>query len=512
MNHLSRQSIRAQMTRIVSFALLALLAGCATSDGLHPQGHPRDASELAAQRTFADVQISPACWPKSEWWRGLGDPQLDALIAEALQNNPSLDSAEARARLALAAVGASDAARQLMVSANAGASGIRIPSTIIGEPIGGHFSTLNSLTLKASYSFDLWGGKRAAWEAAVDQAHAAEVDTHAARLNLASNVARTYAQLAYAFAQVDIAQHEVDRSTHAFDLTQQRVTAGIDSALQLKQTEAAVPIAKQQLIAAQLQVTAARVALAALVGAGPDRGMQIERPQSLQIGSLVLPSALPAELLGRRPDVVAARWRSEAAAREIKVAKTKFLPNFDLTATVGLASLGVSELFTAQSRYYQIAPAISLPIFDGGRLRANLSDKDAQYDLAVAHYNQTLVEALHGIAADLATLGSLDAQATAAVSARDTGSAAFDLAMQRYRGGVGNYLDALVVQQQFLGAEQRVAALRAQQIDSSIQLIADLGGGYEPDRESTAAEHASAPDTSATTSSATSTVPKGLFQ
>ncbi|MEO8459193.1 MAG: efflux transporter outer membrane subunit [Dokdonella sp.] len=506
----------ARLARIISFALIALLSGCATSAGLHPQGHQRDPGELAVQGTFAAVQISPATWPKSEWWRALGDPLLDALIAEALQNNPSLDSAEARAHLALAEAWATDAARQPTVSTNANASGIRIPSTIIGEPIGGHFNTLNVLSLKASYGFDLWGGKRAAWEAAVDNAHAAEVDTHAARLNLSSKIARTYAQLDYAFAQLDIAQHEVDRSTRAFDLTAQRVKAGIDSALQLKQTEAAVPIARQQLIAAQLQVTAARVALAALVGAGPDRGAQIERPHSLQISALALPSALPAELLARRPDVVAARWRSEAAALEINVAKTKFLPNFDLTAAAGLASLGVSELFTAQSRYYQIAPALSLPIFDGGRLRANLSGRDAQYDLAVAHYNQTLVDALHGIAADLATLGSLEAQAIAAVSARDTASAAFDLAMQRYRGGVGNYLDALVVQQQFLGAEQRVAALRAQQIDTSIQLIADLGGGYEPAQDSAAIESASAagtsaPTTSAPTISATSTVPKGLF-
>lgn len=473
--------MRSSFVTLVVSALL--VAGCASTQGLHPQGRLRDPDSLAARRSLAEVEVSPAAWPRRDWWRSLGDPQLDALIDEALAGNPGLEVADARSRQALARVGTADADRQPTVGARASSSGLRIPETVIEPPIGGHYSALNSLSLSFSYGFDLWGGKRAAWEAAVDAAHAAEIDAQAARLTLSANLARSYVELAHAFERADIADRERERARHALDLTRQRVEAGIDSALQLRQAEAAVPTAEQQWLAAQARIDDERITLAALLGAGPDRGLSIERPRLSAPTSLQLPGLLPAELLGRRPDLVAARWRVESTRHTIDNAHAAFYPNIDLSAAVGLAALGGDGLFSAQGRYYQFAPAISLPIFDGGRLRANLAGADAQYDLAVAEYNQNLVDALREVAARIAALRSLTPQIEAAREAAQTAAAAHRLAEERYRNGIGNYLDVLIVQQQLLSAEQRVADLETQRVDDAIALVQALGGGFEADAQ-----------------------------
>lgn len=474
---------------VPALTLTVALAGCASSGGLHPEGTALQASSLQAQRSLSGAPLTPAAWPAADWWTALGDPQLDALIAEALKGNPDLAIADARARQAEAQVAGADAARKPSLSANASVSGARLPSGVLGNELGGHFAVIKYGYLDFKWGLDPWGGTRATWEAALGAARAADIDARTARLQLSANVARAYAQLGYACVQQDIAQAELERSRDARKLTAQRVQAGIDSKLQIKQSDAEVAHAEQQVAAVARDVDAARTALAVLLGQGPDRGLDIARPQPLTPAMLALPSDLPAELLGRRPDIVASRWRVEAAAQDIKAAKTRFLPNISLGALAGLAAGGGGSLLEASALFYQVAPAISLPIFDGGRLRANLQGKDAQYDLAVAQYNKTLVGALNQIADRLHGLQSLQLQAAAQGRALDAARQAWDLAQQRYQAGIGSYLDALSVRQQLLQAEQAAAALHAQQVDLSVQMIEALGGGYQPraDRADTAA-------------------------
>ncbi len=466
---------------VVLIVTAAALSACASMEGLLPSTKQREAASLHSEQSLANIELSKAAWPAADWWRALGDPQLDGLIEEALRGDPNLEAADARTRLALAQADAADAAQKPTVGAAVSASGIRIPESVVAPPIGGHYSTLYRATLNFEYGLDLWGGKRAAWEAAVDRVHASEVDAQAARVVLSGNVARAYADLASAFAMSDVAQRELDRSNDVRKLTDQRVRAGVDSMLQFKQADARVPAARQQMAAANFDIARARSALAGLLGAGPDRGLAIARPRTLNEVALELPSHLPADLLGRRADIVAARWRVEAASRDIDVAKAAFYPNFDLTAAVGLASLGLSNFLTAQSRYYQVAPALSLPIFDGGRLRSGLSARDAQRDLAVADYNQRLVSALRNVADAITAMRSFDEQVSASDEVAATTRAAYDLAMQRYNGGIGNYLEALSVQQAMLVAEQQATRLRAQRTDAGIALVQALGGGYQPD-------------------------------
>uniref|UniRef100_UPI0028A7AD3A TolC family protein n=1 Tax=Pseudomonas sp. TaxID=306 RepID=UPI0028A7AD3A len=181
----------------------------------------------------------------------------------------------------------------------------------------------------------------------------------------------------------------------------------------------------------------------------------------------------------RRPDLVAARWRVEAASRDIDASKTRFYPNLNLTASAGIKSVLGDALFGAPSRFFDVGPALSLPIFDGGRRRADLAGRDADYDLAVAQYNQTLVGALGDIGDGITQLRSLDQQILQQQRARDIARSSFDIAMQRYGDGIGNYLDALSVEQQLLQAERELASLNAQRVDSAVLLMQALGGGFQ---------------------------------
>jgi NodT family efflux transporter outer membrane factor (OMF) lipoprotein len=461
-----------------AIALTLALAGCVSSGGLQPDGTPTDPASLKADRSLAGFNLSPAAWPSTDWWAGLGDPQLDALIAEALHDNPGLGIADARARAAQAEAGVAEAARGPSVNGGAAIAGARPPAALLGNKA--HFAMAKYGYASFKWDLDLWGGKRAAWEAAVGQARAAEIDARAARIELSGNVARAYAQLGYAFTQQDLAAGELKRATQSRELTRQRVAGGIDNQIQLKEADTEVATAEQDAALAKRAVDAARSSLAVLLGKGPDRGLEIARPQLLKPAELAVPSNLPLDLVGHRADLVAARWRVEASAKDIKVAKTEFLPNISIGAMAGVISMGGGNPLTLPSRFYQFGPSLSLPIFDSGRLRANLSGKDAQYDLAVAQYNQTLVGALNQVTDELSALQSVQDQLAAQQRAQGAAQQAWQLALQRYQAGIGSYLEALVVRQQLLTANRGVAALQAQQVDLSVQLIQALGGGFQP--------------------------------
>ena len=354
---------------------------------------------------------------------------------------------------------------------------MQIPETVAPPPIGGDYVGVTLLGLQFKYSPDIWGGHRARTQAALGQARAAEVEAQAARLTLSANIARAYVALAQAYEAADVAKADEQRASHLLELGRQRVKAGLDNQLQIRNAEAAVAGAQQQGQAAQQQIDAARNAIAALLGKGPDRGLDIARPSLLSAPAPQVPGVVPSELLGHRPDVVAARWRVESARHGIKASKAEFYPTVNLSALVGVAAGNLSDLFSSDALLAQGGPAISMPIFDGGRLRNNLAKSDAEYDLAVANYNQSLVGALREVSDALQASRSLDAQLASAQRAREAAQSAWQLASTRYKAGLGTQLDVLGAQRPLLQFDQQIAALRAQRLSSAIELDRALGGG-----------------------------------
>lgn len=462
-----------------ALAGVLLVSGCASTGDLQPASAPVDPAGYALARSLAGAPLSDAAFPNRDWWRALGDPQLDALVDEALRGTPSLAAADARVRKAQAQAGLADAARKPTLGGSAQYAVAQLPEGLAGDEIGGQLMHNAVLMVNFDWPLDVWGGKRAEYEAALDQAHALQVEAQAARLALAANVARGYVALAQAFDALDVANREQARSERLLQLAKQRVDAGLDNRIALRNTETMIATAKAQAGAAQQQIDALRNTLAALLGQGPDRGLAIARPQLLKAPAPALPSVLPSELLGHRPDVVAARWRVEAAAQGIRTAKASFKPSIDLSGLVGLASTGFSDLFRSDSLLGFGGPAISLPIFDGGRLRNNLAARDADYDLAVADYDATAVQALHDVVDALQAIRSLDEQSASLQQAQAAANAALDLAQARYKAGLGTQLDVLAAQKPLLQIEQQAAGLRAQRYAAGIDLNRALGGGLE---------------------------------
>ena len=465
------------MNKLLPLAIAsALLAGCASSNGLVAEGSLRDPATLSAGKSLGNAKVSDAAWPSERWWASFGDPQLDALVDEALSASPALDAADARTRKAIAQAGLADAARKPSLGAGAQVLGLQIPETLAGPDLGGDFSVAELLTLNLKYNPDFWGADKAKWQAALGNARAAEVDAQAARLQLAANIVRAYVALAQAFDAQDAANAEAARSDALVKLNQQRIKAGLDNTIALNQNQSASAAARQQAQAAQQQIDALRNALAALVGAGPDRGLEIARPM-LATPDVAVPSQLPSDLLARRADIVAARWRVEAAQHGIDASKAAFYPTINLSMMVGLAAGNLGDLFGSHSLLVNAGPGLTLPILDGGRLRNQLAGSDADYDLAVAGYDQALLGAMREVADAVQSARSLDAQLAAATRARDDARKAFDLASLRYKAGIASQIDVLNVQKPLLLLEQQVAILRAHRIAAAVDLDQALGGG-----------------------------------
>lgn len=471
-----------QLIRRSALALsaAALLASCASTGGLAPRTQPKDLdTTLATEASLSQFIKSDAQFPKSDWWTALGDPQLNSLISKALSSNPSLDAANARIDMALAQVSLSDENGRLQGSAVAQASGIQLPESMIPAPIGGSFKTSAIARVNLSKNFDLWGADKAKRAAALGQYHAAEVDLQSARLSLASNIAKAYVTLDQVYDLRDVAMREKKRNEGLVSLGGARVKKGLDNELQVRNAQVALASAEQTIFAANQQIEVLRHAIAALMGQGPDQGLQIQRPTLGTAGKLGIPSVLPSELLGHRPDIVAARWRVEAAARGIDVSKAAFYPTINLSGMAGLAATNISDLFSTKALLLQVGPSVTLPLFAQGRLQNQLEISNAQYDLAVAQYNGTLAGALREVADALTNAKNLDAQISALQMASSAGNKAYQIAMARYKAGLGTQLDVLNAQRPLLQLDQQLATLRAQRIQTVVDLNTALGGGVQ---------------------------------
>ena len=480
-----------RLGRAASALLVTMLAaGCASMDGLSTQGSMANPNKLAAQKSLAEAAVSAAAWPASDWWRSFGDSQLDQLMSEALDGSPSLKIAAARVRKAIAVAEVTNAALSPRVDGSLSSTRERFSERgLYPPPLGGSWQTVNQLQVTLDWEVDFWGKNRAAYESALGRARAAEVEAFAARLALSTNIAQAYVQLQRAYLLLDVAQATLKDREQIYALTRDRNNAGIESRLGLRQAEAALPATREQIAQLQEAIQLTRNQLAALLGQGPDRGLAIARPAGNALGAVALPSNVPAELLGRRPDLVAQRWRVEAAQKDIASAKAEFYPNVNLAAFVGLQSLGGAGFLTAASRMMGAGPAVTLPIFDAGRLRGNLAGKNADYDAAVEQYNQTLADAIREVVDQLASFKSVDEQRAQQEQALATAQEAYDLALLRYREGIGNYLEVLSAESPLLAQQSLDAELRARQLALSIGLIRALGGGFDERAVAMAATH-----------------------
>jgi NodT family efflux transporter outer membrane factor (OMF) lipoprotein len=261
-------------------------------------------------------------------------------------------------------------------------------------------------------------------------------------------------------------------------LVRQRIGAGLDTTVELRQAEGLIAQSRAEIEALDEGVARARHGLAELAGQGP-QALDTLAPRLATLHPVALPGSLPADLIGRRADLVAQRWRIEAANQEIAVARAQFYPNLNLVAFAGLSSLGLDRFIEAGSRNYGIGPALRLPIFDAGRLRANLGARHAEADVAIDAYNAALLRALREVADEVSSLQSIERQQRVQAEALTAAESAYGLALQRYRAGLGNFLVVLTAQTDVIAQRRTASDLKARHLAAEVGLARALGGGFD---------------------------------
>lgn len=462
-------------------ALSIIMAGCASTGGIAPQQNTVDPSSLDGGAAVRAADRS-ARWPDAHWWHSYGDAQLDSLVATAIAGNPTLAAASARVREARSLAGVAAAELAPHVQGNLSITRQHWADNPLyygpGE-LADQTTWNNTGTLGFSYRLDLWGADEHAHERALDAAHERAASERAARLELEVNVVRAYVDFSKQYALLDIANDTLARQQQLLALAKRRLAGGIGTQLEVSQAQAPLPEYERRIEALHEAIDLDRNQLAALLGKGPGAGATLTRPMLSLDARAALPSALPAELIGHRPDVVAARWAVAGAARGIDVAHAAFYPNVNLMASLGGFAAGgaLFQFLHAANGGWTAGPALSLPIFEGGALRSRLGAASAGYDEAVDHYNAAVVAALKQIADQIVRLHSLDAQQSDAERSVTVAEHSYRLAQLGFKRGLNDYVNVIVSETQWLGAQQGVAQIRAARLAAYASLMGALGGG-----------------------------------
>ncbi|MGN6358701.1 MAG: efflux transporter outer membrane subunit [Novosphingobium sp.] len=472
------------LRRLPLAALLLATASCASIPDLGPKPLPREPQTLAAERS---LPASASAWPRDAWWQDYADPQLTALIEEGLRASPDVATAAARYRRAAGLTQQAGAARLPSIDLR-GQAQINKQSYNNGFPkefLPQGWQDTGQIAASFNFDLDLWGKNRAALAAATSDQRAAQLDLRQAELLLATGIASAYFDLARLGAQRDLRQAELTLRENSRKLVADRVAQGLDMRGSLSQAEAQASTARAAVTEIDQAIDLRRHQIAALVGAGPDRGLDIAAPALPALPGRGIPVGATTDLVGRRPDVVAARERVEAAASRIKVARADFFPAVSLTALVGFQSLGLSNLITSDSTFGQAGPAVTLPIFRGGALAGAYKGARAQYDEAVAAYDKAVLGAYQDAADAVTARQAIARRLVDARAALASSNEAYSIARRRYEGGLSNYLDVLTVEDRLIQTRTALTELEAAARNADVALVRALGGGFtikdEPD-------------------------------
>lgn len=461
-----------------ALAILAglLLAACITPPKVSPVDKPVDQQlELGLGATRASVQRT--------WWTAYRDSQLDRLMQAALTDNPTLGEALARLRRAQAMVDMTSAQLWPYVSYGGSAQRERISGKApIPQQYQGASVWLSDELVNFSWALDFWGRQRSLLRQARSGADAVALDAAAARLAIVGAVVRTYIDLERSYQLADVARREESQREQILDITRRRFRAGLDTSVELKQAAGAVPEAQVERLADEAAIDRDVHLLAALAGRGAEEYGRIERPTLHAETVLSLPTALPIDLLARRPDVLAARSRIGAARAGLAVAKADFYPNVNLLAFGGTIAVGkFANLFQGRAASYGVGPAFDLPLFDAGRLKANYRANVADIDVAVTAYNRIVLTAVRETADQLSDIKSLDASLTQQRQSLDDAQTAFHLAIERYEAGLTTYLTVLATETQVFDAQRQQVNLESARASARVNLLIDVGGDFRPD-------------------------------
>jgi len=463
-----------------AIGMTGLLAGCAVGPDYHrPAADIPPAWQPAApwhEALPSDTAL------KGNWWELFQDPDLNPLVEQALTSNQNLRVAAARleqahdqvtiARSALfPSIDLSSSAVRSKDSANRPLSAYSVPNT---STVQNDFRIGPSV----NYELDLFGRVRREVEGARATAEQAEADFENTRLVLMAALVTDYFSLREIDAEIDVVRRSLDLQRDALAFVSSRHDLGFATGLDLAQQQALLDASATQLELLQNQF---EHAIATLIGT-PAPGFTLA-PVAAAPPLPELPVGLPSDLLQRRPDVASAERAMAAANARIGVARAAYFPSIDLAPGLGVPSAGwesnaLASLFTAPSQLWSIGLSASQTLFDAGKTRANVRFADADYTAAVAAYRQTVLNAMEEVENGITGSSSLERAEIQANASVRSAQRAFDIASERYKGGVDTYLDVITAEQTLLANQRQAAQIQGQQFANAVFLVKALGGGW----------------------------------
>jgi len=455
-----------------------LLAGCSQAPAYHP-------AMLAAPATFHEAgswaagdQVATTETIAPDWWRALGDPQLDALEDQLASTSPSLAAALARDDEARAALGIAKSYTMptVGVAAYPGYNRQSDDRPLRGsnqEAVYGN----NQLGPSISYEVDLWGRIRNSVAQKRAQAVASAEDTAAMRLSLQAELATTYIMLRGLDAESDLLKRSIDAFTEADNVVRARFSGGIATGIDTGRSGAELADAQAQLADVRAARAKLEHAIASLVGASSSTFAIVPAKDTVAVA--IPPVGLPATLLQRRPDVAAAERRMYAANRSIGIARAAFFPTVDLAAQGGTNATTIAGLFAAGNVFWALGPMVAETIFDGGRRAAGVRAARAKWDESAADYRSTALNAFQEVEDSLSSLHHFGDEDTAAARAAAQAQQAADLSMVRYEKGASNYLDVVTAQTTALFEQRRAIEVHTLRLNAAVSLARSIGGGWK---------------------------------
>lgn len=451
----------------------SLLGGCTL-----PHTNREESLQSVKLPEFTLAEIEEMNWPGDTWWNRYRDPQLHSLIEEALADSPAMATAQARLKNARGIAMRTGALKSLHVGGSATASLAKVSYRYQAYMPPEGWNDYGSTLLDFSYDFDFWGKNRASIAAVTSRMAAVEAEQAAARIILSTTVANSYVELARLYANLDTVKAALQVRLQTVELLGERYASGLETKGAVSQAVAASAGIEGEFLALQEAIKLQKNGLAALLGKGPDRCKSLTRPDIELTQKFGLPADASVGLLGHRADISAARWLAEAASQEIHVARTQFYPDVSISAFLGFQAFGLSDLFKSGNDTGTIAPAIYLPIFSGGRLEGQLSSAEARYEIAVNHYRQTLIQAIHQVADATTSQQALGLRIAKTEEAVEAAREAHQIASNRYRGGLAGYLDVLTAEDALISSQRALVNLQSRAFSLDLALVHALGGGY----------------------------------
>lgn len=466
-----------QLKTVLTLVATAALAACTT---LGPNYQAPAANAPAAYRAAAPVAGAEL---QRDWWLMFNDAQLNALEAQALQASPTLAAAAARIEKARAVYGATRADELPRLDVGANETGLRTSAKSVTTPVlGGQAITFegwqSTVQANLGWEIDLWGRVKRQAEAAQAQLDASTLDAAAARVALTADVAAAYWQWRALADEGATLQRLRDSRAKAFQVAQTRFDAGASTMQDLERVRAELASADADVADLPRRQALVLNQIAALTGqAAAELKLQASAQPALAAPPAIR-AGLPSELLQRRPDLAQSLAQLHAATAQVGIAEAAFYPSIRLTGSFGYQSKDLSELVSAPARLYNFGPSISLPIFEGGKNKANLAGAKAQVDESLAAFRGRMLQALREVDDALAELQGRAAVVDAQNRTLTSSGEALKVARSRYDKGAVSYLDVTEAERTPLATERALAQLRGAQWAATAQLVKALGGGW----------------------------------